>query len=312
MQADAGAPLSIRYGQAFSAVRSIYSLPVFVADREGFFAREGVAFKNILIPGGGENMIGALEDGTVDLTHVATPFLIARALKGSDAVAIAAEFDNPIYTLVARPDIASFAGLKGRTLGMADAEGTIAYSTWALLAQNGVRRDEVRSLLRSGTPQRLSCLRGGACDAVPLGQPEDFEALDEGYRRLGVTSDAVPRFLYTVTAARRSWAAAHADGVVRYVRALAAAFRFIRDPAERGRVVDTIVATEAVPAATAQETLSLYLDPDRHVLPLAGELDLDGIRQVELFMAEAGTIEAPLPAPERFVDRRYLEAAGIR
>ena len=29
-------------------------------------------------------------------------------------------------------------------------------------------------------------------------------------------------------------------------------------------------------------------------------------------MGEAGTIKAPLPAAERFVDLQYLEAAGVR
>jgi ABC-type nitrate/sulfonate/bicarbonate transport system substrate-binding protein len=311
MRPAAAETVTLRYGQAFSAVRSIYSLPIFVADREGFFAREGLAFGSILIPGGGEHMIEALEDGTVDLTHVATPFLIARAMAGSDAVAIAAEFDNPIYTLIARPAIASFAALKGRVVGMADDGGTIAYSMAKLLARNGVAASDVVLKLVPGTPQRFNCLRRGPCDAVPLGQPEDFEALDQGYRRLGVSSDAVPRFLYTVTAAKRSWAEAHEDAVVRYVRALAAAFRFIRDPSHRDAVVQTIVATEAVSEASARRTLELYFTPERHVLPEAGEFDLEGLRQVIAFMADKGTLHAPLPAAERFVDRRYLRAAGI-
>lgn len=307
----AAEPVRLRYGQAFSAVRSIYSLPIFVADREGFFAREGIAFHNVLIPGGGANMIKALEDGSVELTHIATPFLIAQALAGSDAVAIAAEFANPIYSLVARPEIATIADLKGRMIGMADPDGTIAYSSWKLLALSGVRANDVRVKLVSGTPQRLACLRHGPCDAVPLGQPEDFEALDEGFRRLGVSSEAVPQFLYTVTAARRSWAEAHRGEVVGYVRALAAAFRFIRDPAQRDKVVAIAVATEAVSAASARRTLELYFEPERHVLPKEGEIEIEGLRQVIQFMADTGALQAPLPPAERFVDLSYLHEAGI-
>jgi ABC-type nitrate/sulfonate/bicarbonate transport system substrate-binding protein len=304
-------PVRLRYGQAFSAVRSIYSLPTFVADREGFFAREGLAFHNVLIPGGGANMVKALQEGDIDLTHIATPFLITQALAGSDAVAIAAEFDNPIYSLLARPEIAGFADLKGHVIGMADPAGTIAYSSWKLLALNGVREDEVTVELVSGTPQRLACLRHGPCVAVPLGQPEDFEALDDGYRRLGVSSDAVPQFLYTVTAARRSWAEAHRSQVVGYVRALAAAFRFIRDPAQRDAVVAIAVATEAVSASSARRTLQLYFEPERHVLPEAGEIEIAGLRQVIRFMADTGALQAPLPPAERFVDLSYLHDAGI-
>jgi len=95
--AAAGDTIKLRYGQAYSAARSIFSLPVAVADREGFFAREGLEVEFLVpIPGGADNQITALHNDSVDVTHVATPFLVRAALAGSDAVAIAAEFNNPI------------------------------------------------------------------------------------------------------------------------------------------------------------------------------------------------------------------------
>jgi ABC-type nitrate/sulfonate/bicarbonate transport system substrate-binding protein len=64
--------LKLRYGQAYSSAHSIFSLPVAVADREGFFAREGLKVDIIVpIPGGSDKMIAALHDEWVDLTHVA-------------------------------------------------------------------------------------------------------------------------------------------------------------------------------------------------------------------------------------------------
>jgi ABC-type nitrate/sulfonate/bicarbonate transport system substrate-binding protein len=163
-----------------------------------------------------------------------------------------------------------------------------------------------------GTSVRLNCLRRGECAAVPLGQPRDLLAQSEGYRLLGYSNEAVPEFLYTVTAARRSWAAANKDTVARYVRALAAAFTIIRDPERRGAVVKTIVETTGVPAAVAERTLALYFEPDRKVLPRRGEIDLKGLAQVIAFMGEAGQLKAPLPAPKRFVDLQYLQQAGVR
>ena len=112
-------------------------------------------------------------------------------------------------------------------------------------------------------------------------------------------------------AARRSWATAHKDTVVRYVRALAAAFRFIRDPANRGVVAAAIVADTGCTEADARATLALYLEPERHVLPRQGEIDLEGMTQAIALMAEAGQLKAPLPPAERFVDLQYLRAAGI-
>jgi ABC-type nitrate/sulfonate/bicarbonate transport system substrate-binding protein len=303
----------LRYGQAPSAARSIFSLPVAVAEREGLFRREGLDFRVVIpLPGGADRMIAALHDDTVDVTHVATPFLVRAALAGSDAVAIAAEFNNPIYTLVARPEIGRIADLKGKLVGLADPAGSITISMRKLLALHGVREGDIRVKTIEGTPARLNCLRRGECAAVPLGQPQDLLAQSEGYRLLGLSSDAVPEYLYTVTAARRSWAAANPDTVVRYVRALAAAFGIIRDPERRGSVVKTIVETTGVPAAIAERTLALYFEPGRNVLPRQGEINLAGLAQVIAFMGEAGQIKPPLPAPERFVDLQYLRQAGIR
>jgi len=304
--------VTLRYGQAYSAMRSIFALPILVAEREGFFAREGLNFVFVPIPGGGEKLIAALHDGTADISHVATPFLIQAALKGSDAVAVVTEFNNPIYSLVAKPEIKSYADLKGKLIGVAAETGSITISIRKLLAMNGVHREDFRARFVDGTPDRLVCLTQGDCDAVPLGQPQDFVAMRRGYRLLGLSTDAVPEFLYTVTAARRSWASANKDAVVRYVRGLAAAFRFIRDPARRQDVVKTIVETTGFPEANAQLTLALYFEPDRKVLPRQGEIDPRGLAAAIAFMGEAGVLKQPLPSPERFVDLEYLRAAGIQ
>ncbi len=305
--------IALRYAQAGSAMRSVFSLPVAVAEREGFFRREGLDFKLVVpIPGGSDKMIDALHDDTADITHVATAFLIRAALTKSDAVAIAGEFNNPIYSLIAKPEIKSFAALRDRLLGMADEAGTITLSTRKLLALHGLKAGDFRVKTIEGTPSRFNCLKRGECDAVPLGQPQDLVAIKDGYNLLGLSTDAVPDFLYTVTAARRSWAEKNKEAVLRYVRGLAAAFKFIRDPANRPAVVKTIVEWTDSSADIAEQTLKLYFVPERKVLPMQGEINVKGLAQVIAFMAEAETIKAPLPAPERFVDLQYLRAAGIQ
>ncbi|HEX3339611.1 MAG TPA: ABC transporter substrate-binding protein [Pseudolabrys sp.] len=306
-------PVLLRYGAAYSTLRSIYALPIVVADRQSFFQREGLDFKVVVpIPGGSDKMIDALHDGTVDITHVAVPFLIRKALAGSDAVAIAAEFNNPIYSLLAQPGITNFAMLKGKRIGFADPDGTISMSIRKLLAMHGLRETDYSAKIMEGTPARLNCLKRGECDAVVLGQPQDMAAQTEGFRLLGLSTDATPAYLYTVTAARRSWAESHKDTLVRYLRALAAAFQFIRDERNRNAVTDIISDTTGVSPAVAASVLDLYFVPERGVLPHVGEIDMNGMSQVIIMMAEAGLLAPPLPAPENFVDRRYLQAAGAK
>ena len=311
--AAAAQPLPLRYCQAYSAARSIFSLPVTIAERQQFFRREALNFKLIVpIPGGSDKMIDALHDDTCDLTHVATPFLIRAALGGSDAVAIAAEFTNPIYSLVVKPEIKSYDELRKKLIGLADEAGTISISTRKLLAMNGLRDGDFRVKIIEGTPARWSCLKRGECDAAPLGQPQDLFAVKDGYRVIGVSNDAVPDFLYTVTAARKSWAEKHSDTIIRYIRALGTAFKFIRDPLNRKSVIQTVVENTDTPADIARKTLALFFEPERNVMPMRGEINLKGLSQVLAFMGEAGLLKEPLPEAHRFVDLRYLQAAGVK
>jgi ABC-type nitrate/sulfonate/bicarbonate transport system substrate-binding protein len=304
--------IPLRYAQAYSALRTIFALPLFVAEREGFFVREGLAFSMVPVAGGGENLIAALHDGSADIAHVATPFLIQSALAGSDAVAIVAEFNNPVYSLIAKPEIRTYADLKGKLIGVAAENGSITLSIRKLLDLNGIHREDFRARFVDGTPDRLICLTQGDCDAVPLGQPHDFLALRRGYQLLGLSTDAVPEYHYTVTVARRSWAEANKDTVVRFARAMAGSFKYIRDPANRANVVKTIVETTGFAEANAQLTLKLYFEPERNVLPHAGEISLKGMEQVIALMGEGGVLKAPLPPAERFMDLQYLRAAGIQ
>jgi ABC-type nitrate/sulfonate/bicarbonate transport system substrate-binding protein len=306
-------PLTLRYGQSYSTLHSIFALPIVVAQNEGFFADQGLDFRVVVpLPGGSDKMIDALHDGTVDITHVATPFMIRKAMAGSDVVAIAAEFNNAIYSLIAKPGIKNFSDLKGKRLGFADAGGTISISIRKLLAQHGLNDGDYVVEVIEGTSARAQCLRQGECDAVPLGQPQDVAAITEGFTPLGLSSEAAPDIVYTVTAVRRSFAQTHREELLRYLRALRAAFHFIRDPANRRRVAAIIAETNGISTELAAKVLALYFEPDRKVLPQDGEIDMAGMRQVIAMMAEAGQISPPLPQPETFVDLQYLQAIGVR
>ena len=303
---------TLRYGQIPSTIKSVSALHFNIAQRKGLFVREGINIEMISIDGGAANMMVALDRGAVDITRTASFFLIQAALKGSEGVAIASETATPIYSLIVKPEIKSFGDLKGKVVGLTNAVSTISVSMRKLLALNGLRNTDYRVIEFVGTPERSECLRKGECDAVPLGQPEDFILLKQGYRRLGISNDAVPNFQFIVSAVRRSWADANKDALVRYVRGLAAAFRFMREPANREEVVKIILDTTGSSEEIARQTLALYFEPERGVFPKQGELDLKGLGQVIQFMGETGDLKPPLPSAERFVDLQYLRAAGLQ
>jgi ABC-type nitrate/sulfonate/bicarbonate transport system substrate-binding protein len=307
------AEATLRFGQIPSTARSVTSLPRFIAERQGFFARENVTLNVVPIAGGTDRMVAALDRGDVDVAQTATPYLIQAVLAGSQAAAIAGEVANPIYSLIAKPELKSFADLKGRVIGLSLPVDTISISTRKLLATHGLGSADYRVTELVGSPARAACLRSGACDAVPLGQPDDFVAMKDGYQRLGLSTEAVSAFQFEVIAARRDFAASNAPAIIGFVSALADAFRFIRDPAHRADAVAAIVELTGASDEIARATLELYLNPDRGVLPRQGEIDLAGLKQVIDFMGQGGVIKPPLPlpAPETFVDLAYLRAAGV-
>ena len=118
VQAALGADITLRYGQNAAGVSGLSSLPFNVAQRKGYFPREGLNVVMVPIPGGTDRIVAALDRNEIDVGKNATPYLIQAALKGSDAVAIASQTTNPIYSLIVRPEIKSFADLKGNTLGL--------------------------------------------------------------------------------------------------------------------------------------------------------------------------------------------------
>ena len=303
---------TLRYGQIPSTVHGVSSLPRFIAERQGFFARENIALDVVQIPGGTGNMVAALDRGEIDVTQTATPYLVQAALNGSQAVAIAGEIGNPVYSLIAKRTIENVAALKGKVIGLSLPIDTISISTRKLLAVKGLGEGDYRVKELVGTPARAACLQNGECDAVPLGQPDDLIAVKDGYQSLGVSTEAVASFQFEVIAARRDYASTHAPAIIGFVSALADAFRFIRDPAHRGDVIKAFSELTGAPNDIAQATLALYLDPDRGVLPKQAEIDPAGLAQVIAFMGQSGIITEPLPAPEQFVDLQYLKAAGVK
>ena len=302
--------LPLRYAQTASTWRSIFSLPMRIADKEGFYAANGLNLTMIPVEGGAESSLIALEEDKADVAHVATSFLITAAMRGSDTVAIMAEFNNPIYSLVAKPWYKSISELKGRRVGMADMSGAVSLATMALLEKHGVTQSDIEINIIEGTPGRFQCLMRGDCDAVPLGQPQDFHAIRQGFRLLGATNEAVPDFVYTVTAARKSWGAANKEALVRYIRAMGESFSFIRNQKNRGRIAGFMKEWWGSSEETSFSTLDLFFNPEKNVLPFNGEINLKGVDQVIRFLKEGGVLQDPTPLAETFVDMQYLNAVS--
>jgi ABC-type nitrate/sulfonate/bicarbonate transport system substrate-binding protein len=299
----------LRYGQIANSARSFSSIGLYVAQRKGFLAREGIELEVVKLPGLG-TMIEALDRNEVELSHVASPFLIQAALNGSDAVAVVGGPATSVHSLIAKPDITSFADLKGKVIGMSTRQDTLSIAMRLLLARHGVQETDYQVEEMQGTPVRVACMNSGRCAAAALTQPEDLVFAAKGYRKLGDSLEVMPVLQFVLVAARRNWAAQNRDVVVRFARAFADSYRYIRDPAHRDDIAALMAETMEIEPAIANAMLRLYFDPDRGVLPRQGEISLAGVGKVIELLGETGQIGSPLPAVERFLDLQYLQAAG--
>jgi ABC-type nitrate/sulfonate/bicarbonate transport system substrate-binding protein len=304
--------VTLRYGQNAAGATGLSSLPLTIAQRKNFFVREGINLVVVPIAGGTDRIVAALDQGEIDAGKNATPYLIQAVLKGSDAVAIMSQTSNPIYSLISRPEIKTFAELKGRTLGLSTPGDTITLSSLRLLARQHLKMTDFTTKVVVGSTARFECLKSGECAAVPMGQPEDLDAIRQGFPRLAFTYEAGADLLFNVDMTRRAWGGQHKDTLVRFARAMGSAYGFMNDRRNRDEVTAIVTETGGVSPAVAAEIFAPYLELEKNVLPRKGELDMAAFDRVIALMAQVGAIPSPAPGAERFVDLQYAKAAGIQ
>jgi ABC-type nitrate/sulfonate/bicarbonate transport system substrate-binding protein len=306
---------TIRYG--IDDERNINRLPQVVAEREGFFAREGVEVQIVPFtvsfrapPGANPiTMREAMSRGDIDMSREQFPLLINDVMAGRKFVAVSVASGNPLYFVVARPEIKSFADLKGKTLTITNPRDGITVWTRKLLALHGLMDAEVTLKNIAGSQGRLACLQSTECAAASLAQPAVLDALEAGSHTLGLTNEIGPP-LYQFDIVDPGRAPANRDAIVKYIRATTAAVRFIQDPKNHDEVIKITRAFMKEPENRSREMLAAIWDPKNRVLPQRAVIDMDGAKAAIALLGEYDILKQPLPPAERFIDAAYAEAAG--
>jgi len=298
---------------------SLSQLPITVARTKGFFEREGLRVE--FVTNSESNSAAAPQgynpsierDGPGDITTVSGGFFVHAVLSGSDAVAISSQTANPVYSLIVRPEIRTFADLRGKEITLTAPWDTITVTTRKLLALHGIGPSDFQFKRIRNSDARLECLQSGECAAITAGQPHDIKAINMGlgYHRLGITNEAGP-VIFNIEIVRREWARENRDVLVRYLRAAAGAMRFLNDPDNRQEVMELIRETTGEPQEIVDEIMASYEDPSLRILPRQAELDMESLQHLLDLIEEAELYSEPLPPAAHFVDLSYAQAAGIR
>jgi ABC-type nitrate/sulfonate/bicarbonate transport system substrate-binding protein len=317
--AAAAEPPVLRYVRGAENNRSLSQLPLTVAIKKGYFAREGLRIdfvtnndSNSAAAEQGYNP-GIERGGPGDMTTVSGGFFVHAVLNGSDAVAVSSQTNNPIYSLIVRPEIKTWADLKGKEITLTAPWDTITVTSRALLARHGIGPNDFKFKYIRNSDARLECMQNGECAAISAGQPSDIQAIKMGlgYHRLGMTNEAGP-VIFNVEIVRREWARTHRDTLVRYIRASAAAMRFLNDPKNRPEVTSITRELTGEPPAVVDEMIAHYYDPKLRILPKQAEVDMASLQHLLDLIKQAGLYDRPMPPAARFVDLSFAQAAGVR
>ena len=191
----------INYG---NIVLTASTWPFLIAEQEGFFQREGIDFKRV-IGGNTTATTQALVAGSTDIAQMNLVNVLAANSAGADLIVIGGDSTVPIYTLIVHSSIKSYADLKGKRLAITGPTDPLNYILTRMLAANGLAPNDYEMIGLGGAPQRLAAVQNRGVAGALINQPSDFIALASGFSSLGLSTDYVDNFQYTITGARRDW-----------------------------------------------------------------------------------------------------------
>ena len=291
-----------------------WNLPIWAAQRQGFFDAQGVAVQLSYTPNSAF-LVTALLDGKVDIALATIDNLIAyqegqSEVKSADNPDLFAFMggDGGFFSIVARPGIDDVAGLRGKTLSLDAMTTGLAFVLRELVARGGLAQSDVTFVRAGGTANRYRDLLAGKHDATLLRTPFELLAVGRGFKVIA-TAESLGAYQGTAGFARRGWARDHDAALVGFLRAYKAGTDWIYDRANRDIVEALLVANirDMTPALAKRSYDLLLADKGGLARDLAP--DSEGIRTVLELRSKYGIPPKPLTDPAKYVDRSYLDQA---
>jgi NitT/TauT family transport system substrate-binding protein len=205
--------------------RSILDMPYIIARDRGYFREEGLEPELIFMKA--IQTVQAMLAGGVDF-GTATGTAIAAAVSGVDVRVIFALTDRPSFDLVSVPSITSVQQLRGKKLGISAVGSLTEILARQILIANKVPPDQVTFLPLGTSDVTYVALKAGAIDATMLQIPQNFLAVDDGFKKLAAGAD-VYRAVQGGLTTTKATIAERPELVTKMIRATQRALRLIRN-----------------------------------------------------------------------------------
>lgn len=231
-------------------------IPLYVAQDEGFFAREGLEVTFSVASGSAA--VASLASGEAQVLALGATAVAAYSVSGGDAVMIATVSNYPVFSLYAHPSIRTVEELAGMEIGIT-AFGTSTETFARLVLERYGLAGKVKIVGMGGSQGGIfAALQKGVLAGGILAPPYTAQASAAGFRKLvdGLRL-GVPMNMNAIDV-RRSYVAAHRDVVVRFLRAYLAAWRFVRNPSNRTATIQAYAHHAGFPVKLAGQTYDAY------------------------------------------------------
>ena len=295
-----------------------FNLPLWAARDQGFFARRGIV-PTLNITVDSKQVFSGLMDGRYQIAITAFDNVLAYQegqgeLKfdpPSDFFAFMGS-DDGFLSLVATPEVRSFADLRGKTVSVDAMSNGFSFALREMLARNGIAESDVQWARAGGTDRRFAALMERQHAATMLRAPFDIQARNRGFTQLATARDVIGPYLGIVGAARRSWAQANEVTVVNFIAAYRDAVRWLKAPQNRGAAEALLAANvPGMSPEVARQSADLMLHPQTGFFSDA-QMDAQSAQAVLALRSKLGEPRRVLDDPARYLDRRYWQQAQTR
>ena len=288
--------------------RAAYNLPVHAAVENRVFDAAGLAVEIEYTPGSAF-LMEAVRTGRCTIGHAAADDVVCDVENqaGSDAFAFMG-LHSGLLSLVGAPGCPTMESLRGKPLAVDARDSGFVFILEKALRDHGFGADDYELVEVGGWESRYQTLIEGKLHATLLTTPFVGAALERGCHVIARGEEMAPVYQATVGLAKRAWAEENREQLVHYIRCYVGATQWCFAPENRPHCLDILARHNGLTGAAAEETLDALLDPAHGLYPKAA-LNVPGIAAALDLRAGMGYITAPPPAPEKYIDVSYYEAA---
>ncbi|TAJ96818.1 ABC transporter substrate-binding protein [bacterium] len=284
---------------------TLNNLPIYVAQEKGFFAKENL-FVEVVLLGASTRSIPALIGNSVHISASSAMTTIRAIEKGAALKIVGGMVNGPIYDLISLPKYKSIKDLKGTAIGVTGLVTSDTILMKEMLKAHGLEYPRDYAMLPlGGTTERWVALQSGNISGGIFSPPYSFAAEEGGYNNLGATVKYVPNFTQTVFNVRTGWANEKRAVLVRFMKAILKADRWIYS--EKEDTVRIIVKKLKFSDKHSEASWRYYIE--NNIIPKNGEVNLKGMEKVTQLLVEDGTLKPPLSRPDKYIDESFLEEA---